>query len=135
MRLHLILLLFATLSTLSSKVASDVGIDYGSTSLDFAQVTHAQASQHPNGSWCFDASVRHNDQGWEHYANGWEVVDLEGNQLGYRHLAHPHDNEQPFTRSQCGIRIPPEISKVIVRAKCNEHGFGGKPFIVELYDN
>jgi len=44
-------------------------------------------------------------------------------------------NEQPFTRSQCNIKIPAEISKVIVRAKCNKHGFGGKPFILDLKAN
>jgi len=55
-------------------------------------------------------------------------------QLGFRLLGHPHDNEQPFTRSQCGIKIPSEISKVIVRAKCNKHGYGGKPIVVDLND-
>ena len=116
----------------SPTFASEVDIDTYSTSLDFAQVTNVQATQKSNGSWCFDTTVRHNDQGWEHYANGWEIIDLEGNQLGYRHLAHPHDDEQPFTRSKCNINIPLEITKVIVRAKCNKHNFGGKPFIVEL---
>ncbi|MDG1753087.1 MAG: hypothetical protein P8I03_15725, partial [Thalassotalea sp.] len=90
------------------------------------------ATQKSNGSWCFGTSVRHNDQGWEHFADGWEVIDLDGNQLGYRELAHPHDNEQPVTRGQCNLNIPKEISKVIVRAKCNKHGFGGKAFEVTL---
>ncbi|HBY86249.1 MAG TPA: hypothetical protein DEO86_10265 [Colwellia sp.] len=127
MRLFLILSLF-----MSSVSASKLDIDTYSTSLDFAQVTDVLVSQKPSGNWCFGTSVRHNDQGWQHYANGWEVVDLEGNQLGYRKLAHPHDNEQPFTRSQCNIEIPIGITRVIVRAKCNKHGFGGKPFIVDL---
>ncbi len=106
-----------------------------STSLDFAQVTHVEAIQRSSGSWCFDTSVRHNDQGWDHYADRWEVLDIEGNELGYRKLGHPHDNEQPFTRSRCQIKIPSEISKVIVRAKCNKHGFGGKEFVVTLKPN
>lgn len=130
---RLITLFMFTLCTfIPPTFASEVDAGTYSTSIDFAQVTHVQATQKSNGSWCFDASVRHNDQGWEHYADGWEVIDLEGNQLGYRHLAHPHNDEQPFTRSQCGINIPEGTSKVIVRAKCNEHGFGGKPFVVEL---
>jgi len=125
--LLLILSMFA-----SSVFASKFDIDTYSTSLEFAQVTHVIATQKSGGSWCFDTSVRHNDQGWEHYADGWEVIDLEGNQLGYRRLGHPHDNEQPFTRSQCNIKIPSGISKVIVRAKCNKHGFEGKPIVVAL---
>jgi len=116
----------------SSVFASKFDTDTYSTSLEFAQVTHVLATQRPSGDWCFGTSVRHNDQGWEHFADGWEVIDLEGKKLGYRQLAHPHDNEQPFTRSQCDIKIPSTISKVIVRAKCNKHGFGGKPFIVDL---
>ena len=132
MRLRRILLMFAISNLISATVASEVDTDTYSTSLDFAQVTQVKATQKSNGSWCFDTSVQHNDQGWEHYADGWEVIDLEGNQLGYRHLAHPHDNEQPFTRRQCDIKIPSAMSKVIVRAKCNEHGYGGKPVIVEL---
>ena len=116
----------------SSILASDLNVDKYSTTLDFAQVVNVIATQESNGNWCFGTSVQHNDQGWEHFANGWEVTDLKGNQLGYRKLAHPHVNEQPFTRSQCGIKVPSETTKVIVRAKCNKHGFGGKPFIVHL---
>ena len=102
------------------------------TSLDFAQVTHVNARQRTNNNWCFDTSVQHNDQGWEHYADGWEVTDLAGHQLGHRVLGHPHDNEQPFTRNKCNIKIPADMTKVVVRAKCNKHGFGGKPVIVDL---
>ena len=130
MRLLLILSIFS-----SSVLASKFDINTYSTSLDFAQVTHVLATQKSDGSWGFGTSVQHIDQGWEHYAAGWEVLDLEGNQLGYRLLAHPHDNEQPFTRSQCDIQIPVTISKVVVRAKCNKHGFGGKPKLVDVSDS
>ncbi len=130
MKLLLLLPVFAT-----SAFAEKFDIETYSTSLEFAQVTHVVATQSSSGSWCFGTSVRHNDQGWEHYADRWEVLDLEGSELGYRNLGHPHDNEQPFIRSRCQIIIPPEISRVIVRAKCNKHGFGGKPFIVTLKSN
>ena len=126
-------LLLLILSMLASPVfASKLDLDTYSTSLEFAQVTSVLATKKSDGSWCFGTTVRHNDQGWEHYADGWEVIDLEGNQIGERLLAHPHDNEQPFTRSQCNIKVPLGISKVIVRAKCNKHGFGGKPIVVDL---
>ncbi len=130
MRLLLILSMFT-----SSVLASKFDVDTYSTSLDFAQVTHVLATQELDGTWCFGTSVRHNDRDWGHFADAWEVIDLEGEQLGYRQLGHPHEDEQPFTRSQCDIKIPMEISKVIVRAKCNQHGFGGKPFIVDLNRN
>ena len=94
MRVWLILSFFA-----SSAFATKFNIDTYSSSLEFAQVTNVEAMQSASGNWCFNTSIRHNDQGWEHYADRWEVLDLEGNQLGYRTLGHPHDNEQPFTRS------------------------------------
>ena len=94
MRVWLILSFFA-----SSAFATKFNIDTYSSSLEFAQVTNVETMQSTSGDWCFNTSIRHNDQGWEHYADRWEVLDLEGNQLGYRTLGHPHDNEQPFTRS------------------------------------
>lgn len=125
--------LFVLLLSLSSSVfAGKINAETYSASLEYAQVTHVTATQESDGRWCFNVSVRHHDQGWEHYANAWEVIDTESNQLGLRLLAHPHDNEQPFTRSQCRIDIPSNISEVIVRARCNVHGFGGKPFVVML---
>ncbi|MGX9417415.1 hypothetical protein ACWU4D_08695 [Vibrio sp. WJH972] len=125
---------FALLSfaVMSSAYAAQFDSENYSTSLDFAQVTHVDALQTDDGSWCFNTSVRHNDQGWDHYADGWEVIDLDGNQLGYRLLAHPHDNEQPFTRRQCGIHIPEAVTHVAVRAKCNQHGYGGKAVVIDL---
>lgn len=112
--------------------ATEFDVNTYEPSLDFAQVTNVVAIQRKTGTWCFDTSVRHHDQGWEHYADRWEVLDLEGNVLGYRTLGHPHDNEQPFTRSRCKIDIPANMSKVIVRAKCNKHGFGGKAMLVSI---
>jgi hypothetical protein len=130
MKLLLLLLTFT-----SSVFASEFDLKTYSTSLDFAQVNHVTASQKVDGSWCFYTEVRHDDQGWDHYADGWEVLDLAGKQIDYRLLAHPHVNEQPFTRSKCDIQIPKDISKVIVRAKCKTHGFGGKPVLVDLNMN
>jgi hypothetical protein len=100
--------------------------------LDYAQVQFVQASQGNDQNWRFDVTVRHNDQGWDHYADLWQVEDMDGNILGERVLAHPHDSEQPFTRSQSGISVPPEVTQVRVRAKCNVHGFGGQDVVVNL---
>jgi len=124
------LIILAVLTT--SAFASDIDIQQYATDLNYAQVTDVMATQKSDGRWCFATSVRHNDEGWQHFANEWEVLDFAGNQLGVRPLAHPHVNEQPFTRSQCNIKIPAGITKVLVRAKCNTHGHGGKPLIVNL---
>jgi hypothetical protein len=101
--------------------------------LNFAQIEFVRASEVSAGVWRFDVTVRHNDQGWDHYADAWQVIDPRGGEiLGERILAHPHDNEQPFTRSQSGIAMPAGLTRVLVRAKCNVHGFGGREILVDL---
>ena len=124
------LLLLALFS--SCTFAAELDLNQYSDSLDYAQVTKAVASQSADGTWCFNTTVRHNDEGWEHYADGWEVTDLEGKQLGFRLLLHPHETEQPFTRSLCGVKIPVDVTKVVVRARCKVHGYGGKAVLIEL---
>lgn len=74
--------------------------------------------------WRFDVTVRHADSGWDHYADGWGIYAEDGRRLGYRELLHPHDGEQPFTRSLTGVKIPAGVTRVIVRAHDKVHGDG-----------
>jgi len=80
----------------------------------------------------FLVTVRHADEGWSHYANRWEVLDMEGNVLTTRVLAHPHVDEQPFARGKDWTEIPAEITRVRVRAHDSVHAYGGKEVEVEL---
>lgn len=82
----------------------------------------------------FDVTVRHADEGWEHYANRWEVLSPAGEILATRVLAHPHVNEQPFTRSLTNVSIPGELAEVIVRAHDLVHGYGGTERVVPMPD-
>ena len=82
----------------------------------------------------FDVTVKHDDEGWEHYANRWEVLSTDGKILATRELAHPHDNEQPFTRSLANVRIPGDLSEVVVRAHDLVHEYGGKELVVKIPD-
>ena len=59
----------------------------------------------PN-SCTFAVTLEHNDEGWQHYASQWDVMTLDDQLLGSRVLYHPHENEQPFTRSLSGVMIP-----------------------------
>jgi hypothetical protein len=49
-----------------------------------------------------------------------------------RLLLHPHENEQPFTRSQSGLVIPEEVSTVTVRAHDIVDGWGGQTITLDL---
>jgi len=78
-----------------------------------------------------EATVRHADEGWEHYADAFEVLDEDGRSLGTRVLHHPHVDEQPFTRSH-RLTIPPGVARVRVRAHDSVHGNGGSEVRLEV---
>lgn len=86
------------------------------------------------GQYRFSVTVRHADEGWDHYADRWEVLTLDGTLLGTRTLYHPHVDEQPFERDLAGISIPDNITAVVVRAHDSVHGFSGVTQRVALPD-
>lgn len=112
--------LFVSLMVSSAAMAGEVEI---------VDVTTTQTGD----GWRFDVTLRHDDTGWDHYADGWEVMLPDGTSLGYRTLAHPHVNEQPFTRSLSGVEIPGSATVVQVRARDTD-GWSGPLFTVQLPD-
>ncbi len=82
--------------------------------------------------WTISVTVAHADTGWDHYADGWEVLDDSGNVLGFRKLHHPHVEEQPFTRSLHDVMIPDGAHKVYVRLRCNVDGWKEELYEVSL---
>lgn len=90
-----------------------------------ADVVDVEVTKQGDGQFRFDVMVRHADEGWEHYADRWEVVGPDGEVLGARELAHPHVDEQPFMRSLSGVEISSGISEVTIRARDSVHGHGG----------
>jgi hypothetical protein len=76
------------------------------------------------GLWSFNVTLTHADTGWDDYADGWRILDADGKVLGLRTLAHPHVNEQPFTRSLGGVEIPQGTREVIIRPRDSVHGVG-----------
>ena len=79
-----------------------------------------------------DVTVQHADEGWDHYADRWEVLSPDGTVLATRVLHHPHVEEQPFTRSLSGVRIPEGIDEIVVRARDSRDGYGGRTLRVKL---
>ncbi|MCB1915616.1 MAG: hypothetical protein KDG52_07870 [Rhodocyclaceae bacterium] len=97
-----------------------------------ADVVAAEAHCDTHRLCRFDVTVRHDDEGWSHYADRWDVQAPDGRVLGSRTLLHPHVNEQPFTRSLGGIEVPPGPTSVRVRAHDKVHGYGGAEITVDL---
>lgn len=97
-----------------------------------ADVEAATAHREGNGTYRFEVAVRHDDTGWKHYADRWDILTVDGTVLGSRELLHPHEDEQPFTRSLGGVRIPAAVRRVQIRAHDTEHGNGGKTLTIDL---
>ena len=127
-------------ATATTPPESPAGVDDGNGSnMADADVLFVRAAQAENGTWTFHVTVEHPDNGWENYTDGWDVVTPEGTVIRpdpgspfTRLLLHPHDNEQPFTRSQSGIKLPAGVTTVTVRAHDLVDGFGGQEVLVDL---
>ncbi len=95
------------------------------------KITHAVA--HSTGmGWDFEVTIEHGDTGWDHYADGWEIVDGNGQVLGTRVLHHPHVQEQPFTRGLNNVMLPDGTREVFIRVKCSQEGWKDSGYKVTL---
>ena len=94
-------------------------------------IVEATAEVQANGLYAFSVTVFHEDDGWTHYADSWDVLTLNGQVLGTRTLFHPHDGENPFTRSLSNVQVPIGTKQVMFRAHCSKDGYGDT-FALEL---
>ncbi len=93
-----------------------------------------EAAEFVRGSgneWRVSVTLRHADTGWDHYADGWRVLDAVGKVLGHRTLFHPHVNEQPFTRAHT-LQIVPSVTRVFIEARDNVQGWSRQRLPVTL---
>ncbi|WP_435100910.1 hypothetical protein [Arhodomonas sp. AD133] len=99
-----------------------------------ADVVTVKAVPTGDGAYRFEVTVRHADEGRDHYANRWEVLGPDGEVVATRTLGHPHVAEQPFTRSLPLVQIPVGVDTVTVRAHDKVHRYGGETRSVALPD-
>ena len=107
----------------------------GVSSIAFAgdvEIVHARFRHSGGGNWSVNVTLRHADSGWDHYADAWRVVAGDGTVLGTRTLYHPHETEQPFTRSLGGVAILAGMTTVYVEAHDKVHGWSPQRVRVNL---
>lgn len=95
-------------------------------------VVSAEAAQVRKGVYKFHVGLKHDDEGWDHYANAWLILAPDGTVLGTRTLYHPHVDEQPFVRSLSGVKIPEGIKAVLIIGVDSVHGTDGPSLTVDL---
>ncbi len=115
--------MFLLMSVSSNANAEDV---------DVIDVVITGGSSNTKGQYRFSVTLKHAETGWNNYANMWQVVGADGTIYGTRVLAHPHVNEQPFTRSLDSVKIPENIKQVTIRAGDNLGSTGGKTITVNV---
>jgi peroxiredoxin len=81
-----------------------------------ADVIAATAKRNADGTYRIDATIKSRDTGWDYYAERFEVLTQDGKILATRVLAHPHEDEQPFTRELDNVKIPAGVTEIKVRA-------------------
>jgi hypothetical protein len=99
---------------------------------DKADVVDVKISKQGDGLYAFDVTIKSDETGWDKYADKWDVLAPDGQVLGTRVLAHPHVDEQPFTRSLDGVAIPAGTATVTIRAHDKVEGYGGKEMTVDV---
>ncbi len=98
-----------------------------------ANVIDAEVKKGNNGSFIFYVTVQHADEGWNHYADHWLILDKDEQLIAACKLMHPHVKEQPFTRSLSHIELPDEVTEVIIRAHCSVDNYSGNSLILNIH--
>lgn len=84
------------------------------------------------GKFDFDVTVSSPYDSAQRYADAFRVMGKDGKVYGERKLAHDHASEQPFTRDLHGVSIPVAVRAVVVQARDQKYGYGGKTVEVSL---
>jgi hypothetical protein len=98
----------------------------------FPDVVAAKVKPASGGTFDFDVTVSSLYDTPQRYADAFRVTTVDGKLLGERILLHDHQDEQPFTRDLHSVKIPTGIKKVLIQARDQKHGYGGKQIEVSL---
>jgi hypothetical protein len=74
----------------------------------------------------FDVTISSPYDTPQRYADAFRVMSADGVTYGERKLLHDHESEQPFIRDLYGVYIPPDVRAVVVQARDQKYGYGGK---------
>jgi len=80
----------------------------------------------------FDVTISSPYDTPQRYADAFHVINKDGNIFGERILVHDHADEQPFQRDLYFVKIPAGVREVIVQARDQKYGYGGKQVVVIL---
>jgi len=88
------------------------------------KVVDVKIHNNTSGKARVDVTLLHGDTGWDHYADGWDILDSNKQLIATRVLHHPHESEQPFTRSLRSVALPAGAAFIYIRGHDKVHGYG-----------
>lgn len=99
---------------------------------ELPEVVEVEVSAEGGTTYRFDVTISSPYDRPDKYADAWRVMGPDGEVYGVRELAHPHPNEQPFTRSLDGVEIPGDVDTVSVEARDLVDGWSGQTVEIDL---
>ncbi len=99
---------------------------------DHPDVLAASMQRDDDGSWTLEVTLSSPYDTPERYADGWRVMDEDGEVFGEHTLTHHHADEQPVTRTQSGLQIPDGVDEVTVQGRDTENGYGGTTLAIQV---
>lgn len=132
MRLHISL---ATLMALGLGTAVVTTDEAGGAEQRFPDVVAAKVRAQGPQTFDFDVTISSPYDTPQRYADAFRVMNRRGDTVyGVRKLLHDHADEQPFTRDLYGVKIPAGVRAVVIQARDQRYGYGGKTLEVTLPD-
>ncbi len=98
----------------------------------FPDVVSVKVQSRGPGVFDFDVTVSSPYDTARRYADAFRVQGKDAAIYGERKLLHDHADEQPFTRDLHGVAIPAGVKVVVVQARDQKHGYGGRTVEVVL---
>lgn len=98
----------------------------------YPDVAGVKVKARGNNTFDFDVTVSSPYDTAQRYADAFRATSREGTVFGERKLLHDHANEQPFTRDLYGVVVPEGVRTVVIQARDQKYGYGGRTFEVDL---
>ena len=117
-------------SDASASASADIEPD--TKDADYPDVLAAVLKGDGDGGWSLDVTLSSQYDSPDRYADGWRVLNTDGEVLGEHTLTHDHADEQPVTRTQTGLEIPDSVDVVKVEGRDTENGYGGATLEVQV---
>lgn len=123
---------FLAISFLAQAVVSGAALSAEASAQKYPDVVSARIQARSPDTFDFDVTVSSPYDTPRRYADAFRAMGKDGTVFGERKLLHDHATEQPFTRDMYSVKIPLGVRVVVIQAKDQKYGYGGKTIEVAL---